>query len=164
MEDSLPVHLKIIGLSPDRCGGIWASTIGNWLHQKSLPTERYLPQFSEYRSYTSNQTLFVPGHLMTKIEVFLWSFDWIYQNTVYNKASDHSYWSWLWASFLVSSALTAWTCPLTKASSSWRRSSSLPSRKPKDLAKNRGSSHLVFPSSSHRWLFSQIKQTRSCTR
>lgn len=60
----------------------------------------------------------------------------------------------------VFSVSTVWTCLLTRASNSWKRSCSLPSRKRKDLAKNRGRSPLMFLLLPHRCLFSQVKQTK----
>lgn len=60
--------------------------------------------------------------------------------------SVFSPWSSLISSFLsVSSVLTVWTCLLTRASSSWKRSSCSPSRRLKDSAKNRRRSLRVFP-------------------
>lgn len=64
------------------------------------------------------------------------------------------------SSLFVFSVLTVWTCLLTRASNSWKRSCSLPLRKQKDLAKNRATSPLLCLSFPHRCLFSQVKQTK----
>ena len=74
------------------------------------------------------------------------------------------YWSLLFTLGL--SALTVWTCLPTKALNSWKRSCSLPSRRRKDLAKNRGRSPRLFLSFPLCCLIIQVKQTKkhNCTR